>query len=88
MDGNGRWAKKRLMPREYGHKVGAETFKKTVEYCRERGIEAVTVYAFSTENWKRPDKEVKSIMVLFSQYLDFALICSEYTVLSNSPRLA
>ena len=72
MDGNGRWAKKRLMPREYGHKVGAETFKKTVEYCRERGIEAVTVYAFSTENWKRPENEVKSIMALFSQYLNFA----------------
>lgn len=73
MDGNGRWAKKRFMPREYGHKVGAETFKKTVEYCRKIGIEAVTVYAFSTENWKRPESEVKSIMNLFSQYLNFAL---------------
>ena len=73
MDGNGRWAKKRLMPREYGHKVGAETFRKIVEYCRELELEAVTVYAFSTENWKRPENEVKSIMSLFTQYLDFAV---------------
>ena len=73
MDGNGRWAKKRLMPREYGHKVGAETFRKIVEYCRELEVEAVTVYAFSTENWKRPEKEVKAIMSLFNQYLDFAI---------------
>ncbi len=73
MDGNGRWAKKRLMPREYGHKVGAETFRKIVEYCRELEVEAVTVYAFSTENWKRPEREVKSIMTLFNQYLDFAI---------------
>ena len=73
MDGNGRWAKKRLMPREYGHKVGAETFRKIVEYCREIELEAVTVYAFSTENWKRPENEVKSIMSLFKQYLDVAM---------------
>ena len=73
MDGNGRWAKKRLMPREYGHKVGAETFKNIVKYCRNLDIEAVTVYAFSTENWKRPKKEVNAIMSLFSDYLDVAI---------------
>ncbi len=73
MDGNGRWAKKRLMPREYGHKVGAETFKNIVKYCRNLDIEAVTVYAFSTENWKRPEKEVNAIMSLFSDYLDVAI---------------
>ncbi len=73
MDGNGRWAKKRLMPREYGHKVGAETFKNIVKYCRTLDIEAVTVYAFSTENWKRPEREVNAIMALFSDYLDVAI---------------
>ncbi len=73
MDGNGRWAKKRLMPREYGHKVGAETFKNIAKYCRKLDIEVVTVYAFSTENWKRPESEVKSIMALFDQYLDEAI---------------
>lgn len=70
MDGNGRWAKKRGLPREYGHKVGAETFKKIAEYCGDIGIKIVTVYAFSTENWKRPEKEVNAIFELFSSYLD------------------
>lgn len=69
MDGNGRWAKKRGMPRTYGHKVGAETFKKVVEYCGDIGIKAVTVYAFSTENWKRPKEEVDTIMSLFRDYI-------------------
>ena len=54
MDGNGRWAKKRGMPREYGHKVGSAAFKKVCLYCCDIGFQAVTVYAFSTENWKRP----------------------------------
>lgn len=70
MDGNGRWAKKRGLPREYGHRKGADTFKKTVEYCGELGIEAVTFYVFSTENWKRPEKEVNALMRLLDEYLD------------------
>ncbi len=73
MDGNGRWAKKRLMPREYGHSVGVKKFREIAEYCRDVGIKYVTFYAFSTENWKRPEKEVSAIMKLFSDYLDDAL---------------
>ena len=72
MDGNGRWAKKRGMPREYGHTVGAKTFKKVITYCYECGIECVTVYAFSTENWKRSEREVSALMSLFSSYVDSA----------------
>ena len=70
MDGNGRWAKKRLMPREAGHRVGAEVFRKIVRCCCEHGIEASTYYVFSTENWKRPKKEVDAILSLLDQYLD------------------
>lgn len=70
MDGNGRWAKKRGLPREYGHRKGAETFKKVVEYCGELGIKATTFYVFSTENWKRPQKEVDALMKLLDEYLD------------------
>lgn len=70
MDGNGRWAKKRGMPREYGHKRGAEVFKTIMRYCASIGIEASTFYVFSTENWKRPKREVDAIMRLLSQYLD------------------
>ena len=70
MDGNGRWAKKRGMPREYGHRFGADTFKKVMQHCCERGIAATTFYVFSTENWKRPQKEVDSIMKLLRSYLD------------------
>ena len=70
MDGNGRWAKKRLMPREYGHSYGAKNFKKIVRHCGEIGIENITVYAFSTENWKRPKKEVDEIMRLMREYVD------------------
>ena len=69
MDGNGRWAKKRGMPREYGHSVGAKTFEDVIRYCGDIGITTVTVYAFSTENWKRPEKEVRTIMALFGEYL-------------------
>lgn len=69
MDGNGRWAKKRLMPRNYGHKVGAKVFKKIVEYARDIGVEYITVYAFSTENWKRSESEVKGILNLLKSYL-------------------
>jgi undecaprenyl diphosphate synthase len=70
MDGNGRWAKKRGMPREYGHKAGAETFRKICAYCHEVGFKAVTVYAFSTENWKRPKHEVDAIMNLLDGFLN------------------
>ena len=70
MDGNGRWAKKRGMPREFGHKEGAATFKKIARYCGKIGVGAVTFYAFSTENWKRPRREVDAIMKLLSLYLD------------------
>lgn len=69
MDGNGRWAKKRGMPREYGHKYGVEAFKRMVEACNKIGVKYVTVYAFSTENWKRPKKEVDAIMNLLDEYL-------------------
>ena len=70
MDGNGRWAKKRMMPRESGHKFGADTFRKIMQYCGEIGMKAATFYVFSTENWKRPEKEVNSLMSLLEDYLD------------------
>ncbi len=70
MDGNGRWANRRGMPREYGHKKGVEVFKEITEYCHKIGVQCVTVYAFSTENWKRPQREVEAIMKLLDEYLD------------------
>lgn len=70
MDGNGRWAKKRGMPRTFGHKEGVKAFETIANYCAEIGLEAVTVYAFSTENWKRPKAEVDALMKLMDQYLD------------------
>ena len=69
MDGNGRWAKKRMLPRNAGHKKGAEVFQDITRYCNELGLEAVTFYAFSTENWKRPREEVSGIMSLLKEYL-------------------
>lgn len=69
MDGNGRWAKKRLLPRNMGHKKGAEVFQDITRYCNELGLEAVTFYAFSTENWKRPKEEVDFLMNLLMNYL-------------------
>ncbi len=69
MDGNGRWAKKRGLVRSAGHKVGAKTFEKVCEYCIKYGVKYLTVYAFSTENWKRPKEEVDAIMTLFRDYL-------------------
>lgn len=69
MDGNGRWAKKRAMPRNFGHREGAAVFKKTITWCRELGVEAATFYAFSTENWRRPEDEVKGIMDLLRRYI-------------------
>ena len=73
MDGNGRWAKKRGLPRTAGHKVGAEVFRDIATYCKELGVEYLTVYAFSTENWKRPADEVNTIMGLLEQYLHEAI---------------
>lgn len=73
MDGNGRWAKKRGLPRTAGHAAGAEAFRRTANYCRELGVEYLTVYAFSTENWKRSEEEVSGIMTLLGKYLKEAL---------------
>ena len=73
MDGNGRWAKKRGLPRTAGHKVGAETFRKVAKYCKRLGIPYLTVYAFSTENWRRPKEEVDTIMGLLERYLHEAI---------------
>lgn len=72
MDGNGRWAKAKGQPREFGHKAGAESFRTVVKYCRKIGIQCVTVYAFSTENIKRPAHEVDAIFNLLFKYIDEA----------------
>ena len=69
MDGNGRWAKKHSLPRSSGHVAGAKTFKDIARYCNKIGLEYLTVYAFSTENWKRPKEEVDNIMNLLRDYL-------------------
>ena len=73
LDGNGRWAKKRGLPRTAGHAVGAENFRKIALYCRDIGVDYLTVYAFSTENWKRPSDEVKTLMRLLNKYLHEAI---------------
>ena len=73
MDGNGRWAKKRGLPRKMGHAAGAETFRRIATYCKNLGVEYLTVYAFSTENWKRSADEVQAIMALFEKYLREAI---------------
>ncbi len=73
MDGNGRWAKKRGLPRTAGHVTGAKVFRNIVRHCEARGIGYVTVYAFSTENWKRPPEEVAAIMNLLRDYLKESL---------------
>ena len=69
LDGNGRWAQKRGLPRTAGHAAGAETFRRVATYCKDIGLEYLTVYAFSTENWKRPPQEVETIMSLLEKYL-------------------
>ena len=73
LDGNGRWAKKRGLPRTAGHAVGAENFRKIATYCKNIGVEYLTVYAFSTENWSRPAGEVSTIMKLLGKYLQEAI---------------
>lgn len=70
MDGNGRWAKKRGLPRKLGHREGAQTFRTITRHAKNIGVKYFTVYAFSTENWKRPADEVEAIMDLFEKYLD------------------
>ena len=81
MDGNGRWAKARGKGREYGHTEGAKAFEEIVRYCNGIGLQYVTVYAFSTENWKRPAAEVERIMTLLEKYLDRVIArFSEYDV--------
>ena len=77
LDGNGRWAKKRGLPRTAGHAAGAETFRKIATYCKNIGVEYLTVYAFSTENWSRPEDEVKAIMKLLDRYLHEAIVTME-----------
>lgn len=72
MDGNGRWAAKRHLPRSAGHRAGADTFEKIVKYCDSIGIKAITAYAFSTENWNRPKAEVDNLMNLLYEYLQMA----------------
>ncbi len=69
MDGNGRWAKKRGLPRTIGHKYGAQNFRKVTRYISKCGVKVLTLYAFSTENWKRPPEEVSALMKLFKQNL-------------------
>lgn len=69
MDGNGRWAKKRSLPRTAGHAAGSKKFKEIARYCNKIGVQYLTVYAFSTENWKRPKEEVDTIMNIFRDYL-------------------
>ena len=73
MDGNGRWAKNRGLPRTAGHKAGGEAFRRIANYCRTLGVKYLTVYAFSTENWKRSQEEVAGIMKLLARYLEEAL---------------
>ena len=73
MDGNGRWAKKRGLPRTAGHAAGADTFRNIATYCKKLGVDYLTVYAFSTENWKRPADEVSAIMGLLNKYLREAI---------------
>ena len=68
MDGNGRWAKKRMMPRSYGHKYGCEALIKVLKACRDFGVNYVSLYAFSTENWKRSEEEVNYLMTLIDEY--------------------
>ena len=70
MDGNGRWAQKRHMPRSVGHAMGAAGVRELVEFCAHKGVKYLTLFAFSTENWSRPEEEVSTLMGLFLQYLE------------------
>lgn len=70
MDGNGRWARKRGMPRLYGHRAGTENIRRIIESCAELGVEVLTLYAFSTENWRRPDDEVRGLMMILGEVIE------------------
>ncbi len=70
MDGNGRWARKRLLPRQAGHRAGTENLRRIIEACADLGIQILTVYAFSTENWGRPEKEVKGLLNILEDVID------------------
>jgi len=83
MDGNGRWARARHLPRTAGHKRGVEAVRRTIEACARRGVEALTLFAFSSENWKRPDEEVSGLMELFVTALERELP----SLLENNIRL-
>ncbi len=83
MDGNGRWAKKRLMNRVKGHEKGSQTVRSVVTACRELGIGTLTLYAFSTENWARPKSEVKALMTLLKKFI----ISEKETLIKNHIRL-
>ena len=69
LDGNGRWATKRALPRTAGHKAGATKFEEITEICHDAGVETITAYAFSTENWKRSKEEIDGIIALLDTYL-------------------
>ncbi|MFW2366482.1 MAG: polyprenyl diphosphate synthase, partial [Desulforhopalus sp.] len=73
MDGNGRWAQQRKKPRLFGHKAGADSVSAIVEACREIGVKYLTLYAFSSENWNRPESEVSGLMSILKRYLDSEL---------------
>lgn len=77
LDGNGRWAKKRGLPRTAGHVQGAKNVEKTCRLCHKKGIKYLTIYAFSTENWKRPSEEVKTLMKLLDSYLESCIKTSK-----------
>ena len=70
MDGNGRWAKRRLMPRKYGHKMGVEALKRVIAVCEKLGIKEVSFYAFSTENWSRPQDEIDALLAMIKTFAD------------------
>src|SRR5262245_38655122 len=70
MDGNGRWAQRRGLPRSAGHRAGVKAVRASIEYCARRGVEALTLFAFSSENWQRPKEEVGLLMSLFLEALD------------------
>ncbi|MBI3244711.1 MAG: isoprenyl transferase [Chloroflexi bacterium] len=70
MDGNGRWAKQRGLPRQAGHKAGTDNLRRVIEACVEFGIRTLTIYAFSTENWRRPAEEVSGLMMIFEEVID------------------
>src|SRR6187402_533840 len=70
MDGNGRWAERRRRPRSFGHREGQKAVRAAIEFCLRRGVEALTLFAFSSENWNRPESEVGALMQLFLRALD------------------